>query len=754
MIFKSLGIAVLAWLFSQTLLAATQIPALNWEKRSDWVSVQTDVTPAAKGDGIADDTAAIQAALDGVKDGSVLYFPAGTYRITATLRVSSKTRVIGVLFVGHGRDTKIVWDGPGAPGIPEVQSMWVDGVASHSRYVGFTFDGKNKATVGLHHLSTNGGFFKTEVGHRHMAFLNLTDAGILAEAAPATAETMTENCLFENCKRGIAFVAFNDYDFTIDGCEFRRCETAIETRHGNCYVRNCRFEGSTNTDLLLYPEHGSSVRRCTSIGSKMFVNFSNSVAPLTMENCLVSAWTNTEGAVSLGGAPVVMFDCGFINPPGKTQPVRVGGGQPLFLSGNTPADANSLVQNAEKSRLYLIPPGKQKSAITSVNQTFLIDTAAVPTTVFDAKRDFGAKGDGRTDDTDAIQKTIDAAREKSHGAIAYLPTGIYVVKKTLHVTGADYTFGGTGFRAGLLWRGDEGGTIVDVADPQRVTLENLAVGNHDTGQTTNAIDILQTGTDNPSFVTYDNVSVFGMYQKKPFVKGLWLRGLGKEAVVTMPHVQGNIHLVDSARATIVAGNTFEGSIVIEGKDKRRDGLFGVLTHLGTICTHALYVKDNHSFVASDFYVEQADNGYLFEGSSDDPVGRVTIQSPKMHMTIKPEFGNIPLEVRNYSGQIFLGPEQFYIEPLVEKCVLVGDRPVEVFIWASCFYKPSLDVSKSSTATVVTIGDILAGAPAGSAAPLDQASPEALKKLANALDDLRGLGAADLRVNFPRVSMPK
>jgi hypothetical protein len=43
---------------------AAQLPVLAWTERSDWINVKTDVTPAAVGDGIADDTAAIQAALN------------------------------------------------------------------------------------------------------------------------------------------------------------------------------------------------------------------------------------------------------------------------------------------------------------------------------------------------------------------------------------------------------------------------------------------------------------------------------------------------------------------------------------------------------------------------------------------------------------------------------------------------------------------------------------------------------------------
>jgi len=40
------------------------IPELSWEERSDWINVKTAVQPPARGDGVADDTAAIQAALE------------------------------------------------------------------------------------------------------------------------------------------------------------------------------------------------------------------------------------------------------------------------------------------------------------------------------------------------------------------------------------------------------------------------------------------------------------------------------------------------------------------------------------------------------------------------------------------------------------------------------------------------------------------------------------------------------------------
>jgi len=722
--------------------ALPTIPALNWTERSDWVNVKTDVTPGAVGDGVADDTAAIQQVLDGVKDGTVVYLPAGTYRLTATLRFKPQQRVIGVMVLGHGRETRLIWDGPAG------QPMLQDTGVAHSRYQGVYFDGRGRASVGLYHRGGGDGSFETEVGHRHMAFLNFTDAGILADTQPATAEVMIENSLFENCKRGVAFLVHNMYDYTIDGCEFRRCETAVQCNFGNTYIRNTHFEGSTGVDIWLNPEHGSSVRRCTSSGSRQFIYYGNPVAPLTVQDCRVAGWTNPDAAISLGGAPVTVFDCVFTNPPGKKPPVEIRAGhQRLFVSQNVSTATNGVV-TPNVGKVFEIPAGKRKGMLTSADQRFLRDTARVPTKVFDAKRDFGAQGDGRTDDTEAIQTAIDAARAHGTGAIAYLPTGTYVITRPLRITGADYTVGGTGFRAGLSWRGPAGGAIIEVVDPQRITLENLNVGSHDVATgLTNAYDILQTGTAKSSEVTYDNVSVYGMYQKQPFRQGLWLRDLGKGAVVRVSHVQGNIHLQNAARATVLLGNSYEGSVVVEGKATERDGFLGILTHLGTICTHALYVKDNHSLVASDYYVEQADNAYSFEGSPDDPPGRITIQAPKVDMTqLQDGHANTTFDIRGYHGQLFFGPAQFYVQPKEMIFQHTGTRPLDVVFWANCFYTSTMVVHTQDAAKVWRLGGIRVSDELEDIQADETMSAATLAKLSMALDDLRALGELDLRVN--------
>jgi len=184
----------LGWVFllsTSVSAAPADIPSVAWQERSDWINVKTKVEPGAVGDGKADDTAAIQAALDLGRQSRAVYLPPGTYRITKTLVFQGPA--VGCLVVGHGRDTRLVWDGP-----PGGRMFWSNGVA-YSRYVGLSWDGRDKAAVGFDHAAQQR--FETEVRHEHEAFRNFTGYGIRVghEQKVASAEILYHNCLFENC---------------------------------------------------------------------------------------------------------------------------------------------------------------------------------------------------------------------------------------------------------------------------------------------------------------------------------------------------------------------------------------------------------------------------------------------------------------------------------------------------------------------------------------------------------------------------
>jgi hypothetical protein len=718
---------------------AALLPELQWEPRSDWVNVRTDAAPRAVGDGQADDTAALQAALATLSDQpgkrNTVYLPAGTYRITKTLALS---KVDGIALIGHGRGTRIVWDGP-ADTTDASRMFWSNGLP-RSRYVGITWDGNRKAHVGFDHDSQS--LFETENDHQFEAFLNFTGSGVRvghnqAKApAQATAETTLTHCLFQNCDRGIAVLTFNDYNFTMAGCDFLDCGTGVYGGKGsNFYVRDSHFERSQVTDVRAYAEHACSVRRCTSIGSRLFIE-QNSIAPLTVQDCQVSGWTNPTGAVTLGGGPVIVFDCVFTNPPARHAPVTLARGQRLVLSNNRSADTDGLVKPGSSDHVTDVPAGKLGGSLTSARQRFRTENADVAGKVFDARRDFGAKADGKTDDAPAVQAAIEAARQHGKGAVAYLPSGDYAIGRTLRVTGKDYRFAGSGTHTRLLWQGPQDGVMVDVRDPENVTVENLNIG--EAGNQKNAVDILQTGSGVPSSVHYERVWVYGMYRKQPFTKGLRGRDLPKGTVIRADHFNGNLRFTNSSRATLLFNASYEGAIVVEGKaESTRDGILGFLTRLATINLHGLYVRDSQNITMSDYYVESADRLMEFRGSPGDPEGRVTLGMPKTHCSQNPVIG-----IENYHGRIAIGPSMFYPGGITPAEVTQkGANPLTLVLMACQAYDVTPAFRLDTGAKCVLLENTGKGM-GGNILP-----PGGLAAVADALDDLRRLGALDLAINF-------
>lgn len=735
-----------------------RLPALAWQERSDWLNVRTAASPRAAGDGVADDTVALQNALDrlaaarregGPSGGiSTLFLPAGTYRITRTLSLVGP--VVGAAVIGCGRDTRLVWDGE-----PGGRMLHINGLC-YSFFEGLELDGRGKAAVGFYYNSEKR--FQTEVTHRHLAFRNFTDAGMLNDPAraQALAETTFENCLFVRCRRGAAFPQFNDYDYTFDGCEFVQCHVGVECVHGNFYIRNCHFEQSRVADIEDHSEHGSSVRRTTSHGSRLFVSRTSSVAPITLQDCRVDGWTHPGGAVLLSRPPSMIFDCTFTNPPRDAQgralpPVRAhSDGQRILTTGNVVRGAAGLFQPTQKPSVYAIPAGAPGGVTRSASQSFFRDAARIPGKVFDARRDFGAKGDGKADDTTAIQRTIEAAAASHGRAIAYLPAGDYAVTRTLLVSGRDFTVGGSGWATRLIWKGPAGGTMVEVRNPQRLTLENMTVGSHDAGAMANAVDIRQVGAGRATHMTYDNVTAFGMYHREPFRKGFWFMGLGPGEVVVMPHVQGNLHFVDCARATILANCSYEGSVVVEGKGRVRNGLLGFQTRLATLVDYGLYLRDSQNIVMSDFYVEQSDNGYRLEGSPGDPPGRATLQGAKVQFTVPEGDPHVctTFDVRGYRGSLFFGPDQFYIEPKSKRIRQQGAGPFDLYLLGCVWYDNKPQVEIGPEARLHIIANEAMGMDKVQYTADDQLPPTNLLPLAAAVADLRRLGAADARLNHP------
>ncbi len=179
-----------------------------------WKNVKTDY--GAKGDGVANDTAAIQRALDDMKTvmkngWCVLYFPAGTYRIDRTLSTLRKEHndYLGANLIGEDPTTTVLlWDGPADRPILRYDAWYCK--VSRLR-----FDGRKKANGGL----VRAGGFSTYCELSDLVFQDIKGIAVNLGNAEAygAAEHAILRCKFLRCGEGISTINWNTLDINAGG---------------------------------------------------------------------------------------------------------------------------------------------------------------------------------------------------------------------------------------------------------------------------------------------------------------------------------------------------------------------------------------------------------------------------------------------------------------------------------------------------------------------------------------------------------
>ena len=175
--------------------------------------------------------------------------------------------------------------------------MFVSNGTTYGYFNGLVWDGQGKAAYGIDYNSTgnpvtkkSNNIFETRNLHRNEHFKSFIDAGFAVgvfnggltghanlEYKKEAAESMIQNCIFEDCHKGVGLENFNDYDWAIDGCTFTDCDFGIYVpvhRDANYDVHQCRFERSKIADLTIAAE-ASNARQIVSVGSRRLLTTVN-----------------------------------------------------------------------------------------------------------------------------------------------------------------------------------------------------------------------------------------------------------------------------------------------------------------------------------------------------------------------------------------------------------------------------------------------------------------------------------------------
>jgi hypothetical protein len=486
-------------------------------------------------------------------------------------------------------------------------------------------------------------------------------------------------------------------------------------------------------------------------------------------------------------SPLLVFDCVFTNAPSTDPPIRLDNSPASVVTHSNNSTSTPSLFGGSTERLFEVPKGQRGGSVSSSRQRFFRSEATIPTRVFDAKRDFGARGDGQGDDSDAVQRTIDAARQHGRGAIAYLPRGNYRVTHTLTVSGRDYYVGGAGvFNTGISWgRNDGVGPIILVSDPQDVTLQYLGV---DVGHTLVGIRQVST-TPHPARMHYEHLEM----RDRP--SGGWTRpdrftgngafeavGLSRGSVLTaycFNAWQRGLSFDNCSSARVLlnhVGSHSQGVVRVKGTQSDRSGFFGVLTG------HTRWrFEDNQSFVGSDLYTEQMDSPDLgpaskgpyvyMSGSPTLPAGLVTMSSVRIDAMEKAEDEGPQYDeyytVNNYHGRLSGVLQLFVCRPQRQaltsnkrsafRFVCSGQAPLDVLLMGSPFQEvgPSIEGGNNVTRHVLACSlrprqqhffPTHRGQPIFHEPIPNVMRANSLRLAAQALDDFRELGALDLELN--------
>ncbi len=302
----------------------------------------------AKGDGVNDDSAAIQAAINDAannevssENGNVVYLPAGTYLIRSKLQMqipgwaANHNCLFNISLIGADPiTTTITWGGA------VNTDMLLLNDCQGCKVSRLTFDGNSKSAHFLINDDNliqkgNGGY----AGENEFSdlVLNNGQGGIIAgfSGGDGVAESVVVRCTFKNCNIGFGTWQPNALDWWVRNCTFNGCGNAVENVNGSSAVTQCVFLHSTINDIKVDQKFSWNISDNYSLGSACFFNADTwSKGPVNLQRNVILDYTGPTAIITpYGNSPVTLIDNTIRSLQSATGPVVIGVG--MLTIGNT-----------------------------------------------------------------------------------------------------------------------------------------------------------------------------------------------------------------------------------------------------------------------------------------------------------------------------------------------------------------------------------------------------------------------------------